>query len=225
MVNTVLCAIMADSFAKMSAKIEGGAKPADVAKASLNEHWNIIFNGNGYGADWPAEAAKRGIPNLASCVDAIGALGQPKAVALFANLKDSAGISVMSADETACRMNVMYYQYCNVVELECLCMIDMVRQHVLPSALKAKQGLGSDAGAAKLTSAISTLEKKLHEMEKATEGAARAGLARTLRLDTMADVRAVCDAAESQIPPEMWTLATYKELLFLDKSYGADKTG
>ena len=42
----------------------------------------------------------------------------------------------------------------------------------------------------------------------------------TPRMDTMAKVRAICDEAESLIPPEMWTLATYKELLFLDSSYG-----
>lgn len=41
-------------------------------------------------------------------------------------------------------------------------------------------------------------------------------MARVLRLETMIDVRAVCDAAEEVCPAKLWTLATYKDLLFLD---------
>ena len=44
----------------------------------------------------------------------------------------------------------------------------------------------------------------------------KAQLARVLRLETMMDIRAVCDAAEELVPADMWSLATYKELLFLD---------
>jgi glutamine synthetase len=35
-------------------------------------------------------------------------------------------------------------------------------------------------------------------------------------LDTMAELRKVCDAAEEVVPFNLWSLATYKELLFLD---------
>ena len=80
----------------MAQAIEGGAAPRDVAMKTLNEHWNIVFNGNGYSAEWPIEAAKRGIPNHASCVDAIAVLGAPKNVALFADLKDENSFSVMT---------------------------------------------------------------------------------------------------------------------------------
>jgi len=219
MVNTVLCSIFASEFAAMSAKIEAGGSARDVAKATLNEHWQIIFNGNGYGADWPVEAAKRGIPNHSSCVDAIGALGAKKGVDLFESLKDEQGCCVMTAAETKCREAVMYGQYCNVVEMETLCMIDMIRQHVLPSAIAA-QGLGLFAGADELRAAIPILKSKLHEMEHTEEGSARATVARELRLTTLAEVRATCDAAEEQIPAHMWTLATYKELLFLDSHHG-----
>jgi len=221
MVNTVLCSIFASEFSAMSAKIEGGASAREVAQATLNEHWSIIFNGNGYSAEWPVEAVKRGIPNHSSCVDAISALGNEKAVKLFSGLKDDEGISVMSESEVKCREAVMLDQYCNVVEMECLCMIDMIRQHVLPSALKAL-GLGISAGPPdKLRTCIATLEAKLKEMEHAEEGQPRARVARELRLEAMAEVRSVCDEAESAIPPEMWTLGTYKELLFLDSHHGS----
>jgi glutamine synthetase type III len=38
--------------------------------------------------------------------------------------------------EVKCRESVMLDQYCNVVEMECLCMIDMIKHHVLPAALR-----------------------------------------------------------------------------------------
>ena len=41
-------------------------------------------------------------------------------------------------------------------------------------------------------------------------------MARSLRLETMADVRKVCDDFEAKVPAEHSTLATYDELLFLD---------
>jgi glutamine synthetase len=37
----------------------------------------------------------------------------------------------------------------------------------------------------------------------------------------MVDIRKVCDAVEALVPPSLWTLATYKELLFLDFNHGA----
>ena len=219
MVNTVLCSMLASEFSAMSAKIEAGKAPAEVAKATLNEHWQIIFNGNGYGAEWPVEAAKRGIPNHSSCVDAIAALGSEKSVALFESLKDEKGVTVMTRAETKCREAVMFDKYAAVVEMEALCMIDMINQHVYPSCLKA-QSLKIEAGADKVKAGAAEVLKKLHAMEKADDGAPKARLARELRMDTMAKVRAICDEAESLIPPEMWTLATYKELLFLDSTYG-----
>jgi len=219
MVNTVLCSILASEFSALSSKIEAGKSPSDVAKATLNDHWQIIFNGNGYGADWPVEAAKRGIPNHASCVDAIAALGTDKSLALFEGLKDPKGVSVMTKAETKCREAVMFDKYCSVVEMEALCMVDMIRQHVYPSALKAAS-LNINAGADKLKAGAATILDKLHAMEKATEGQSRAKVARQLRLETMAEIRGLCDEAEAIIPPEMWTIATYKDLLFLDSHHG-----
>jgi len=220
MVNTVLCSILASEFALLSKQIETGTPARDVAIKTLNEHWAIVFNGNGYSPEWPIEAAKRGIPNHASCVDAITVLGSPKNVGLFESLKDEEGTPVMSAAETRCREAVMLDKYCAVVEMEALCLVDMIKQHVLPSVLKA-MAIGITISVEPLKSALKQLEAKMHAMEAAEAGATKARVSRELRMETMASVRAVCDDAEGQIPPEMWTLATYKELLFLDSHYGS----
>ena len=90
--------------------------------------------------------------------------------------------------------------------------------HLHLGALSSLRGI--DAGIDKLQKSIPTLMEKLHAMEKADEGAPKAIVARQLRLETMVQVREVCDSVEGAIPPEMWTLATYKELLFLDSHHG-----
>lgn len=61
LVNTVLCAITADALREFSDKIEAGQKPVDVAKQALDQHWRVIFNGNGYDPAWKDEANKRGV--------------------------------------------------------------------------------------------------------------------------------------------------------------------
>jgi len=58
-------------------------------------------------------------------------------------------------------------------------------------------------------------------IEPAAEELDKAKLARVLRLETMEDIRKVCDKAEALVPPGLWTLGTYKELLFLDSQQGA----
>jgi len=67
-----------------------------------------------------------------------------------------------------------------------------------------------------LTSAIRTLKEGLAAVHHADSPLEQARLARVLRLETMVDIRGVCDSIEEIIPAELWTLATYKELLFLD---------
>ena len=83
MVNTVLCTIIADKFNFICEKVEAGNKPADVASQLLNKHWNVIFNGNGYTAEWPIEATKRGLWRFDSGVDAIKHMTDDKNVRLF----------------------------------------------------------------------------------------------------------------------------------------------
>merc|ERR1719321_1302005 len=104
----------------------------------------------------------------------------------------------------------MLEHYIGVVEMEALTMADMINQHVAPSGLAA--GLSVDpvlAGVEQIQGAL----KEVHNASNLSQGAA---LARTLRLETMVEVRKLCDDLEADVPAHMWTLATYKELLFMD---------
>ena len=60
MVNTVLCTAIASCFDEMAEAFTDGNE-LEVAAKMLEESWPVIFNGNGYGAEWPPEAEKRGL--------------------------------------------------------------------------------------------------------------------------------------------------------------------
>lgn len=102
------------------------------------------------------------------------------------------------------------------VELEALTMVSMMKQHVLPSA-KAAGMDGKD-----VASSIASVEAGLSGMHSAASPLEKAKLARVLRLETMEAARDVCDGLEAEIPADLWTLATYQELLFLDSNQAAE---
>jgi len=208
MVNVVLCTIFAESFAMMSDAIEKGETPAAVATRMLDDHWRVIFNGDGYSPEWPVEAGKRGIWRIDSGVEAMQALSSPKNIALFAKMK------VLSEKEAVARTTVMHEHYAGTVELEALTMVDMINQHVLPSAKAAGNATAAlEAVCKKVSAGIAGMHAVDDAYEKATLG-------RVLRLETMEEARAVCDTIEETVPAHLWTLATYKELLFLDANQG-----
>lgn len=98
-------------------------------------------------------------------------------------------------------------------------MVDMINQHVIPSVKKAGVGPLAD-----LADAVIVIKGALAEIHAADTSYAKAQLARVLRLETMVDLRASCDAAEEVVPADLWTLATYKEMLFLDSHCDAPPT-
>merc|ERR1712039_906371 len=62
--------------AHLSSLIEGGKSHRDAVAQMYKDNRNVIFTGNGYSAEWPVEAQKRGLPNLTTT---------PMAVATFNN--------------------------------------------------------------------------------------------------------------------------------------------
>jgi len=211
MINTVLCTAIADSFRDFSNQIESGAPAASVAAAALEKHWKVIFNGNGYSAEWPIEAGKRGVWRIDSGVEAMSKLAADKNVALFE------AMGVMSPTEAESRTEVLFDQYSGVVEIEAKCMLSMITQHVAPACAAA----GLSSMESDLKAEVSRLAELLAQMEQTQTAFGKATAARALRLETMEEIRKKCDEAEALVPPSLWTLATYKELLFLDFNQGA----
>jgi len=210
MVNTVLCTIWAEAFSQFSDAIEAGAKPTDVAAKALEDHWKVIFNGNGYSEEWPIEAGKRGIWRIDSGVESMAKLSDSKNTDLFSKM------GVMSKEECDARTLVMFDHYTGSVEMEALSMIDMMKQNIIPSAKAAELATGE------LEAAVAAVSDGLAKVHAGADEYAKATAARELRLETMESARAVCDKVEAEVPADLWTLATYKDLLFLDANQGAE---
>jgi glutamine synthetase len=205
LVNTVLNTIAAEKFANFADRIEAGEDPADVAREALKKHWKVIFNGDNYCEDNQKMLTDTGVWRIDSGVEAIAALSSEKNVALFEKM------SVFNGKELSSRQDVLHEHYTGTVEMEALTMIDMINQHVIPSVKAAEVGPLDE-----LAAAVTTLKAAVAEIHAAETSMGQAELARVLRLETMIDIREICDAAEEVVPDDLWTLATYKELLFLD---------
>lgn len=109
----------------------------------------------------------------------------------------------------------IFDHYAGTVEMEALCLIDMINQHIIPSVKGAGVGPLDE-----LQASVPKIQEAVAAIHAADSSYEAAQIARVLRLETMIDIREVCDAAEGVVPADMWTLSTYKELMFLDSHVG-----
>jgi glutamine synthetase len=205
MVNTVLNTIAAEKFAEFADRIEAGEDPATIARDALKKSWKVVFNGDNYDESSQKMLTERGIWRIDSGVEAIARLSAKKNLDLFAKM------GVFTEEECLARQDIQHSHYVSTVEMECMCLIDMINQHVIPSVKAA--GVGP---LAELQACVPKLKAELVKLHPGTLFE-KAKLARILRLETMTEMRQICDDAEEVCPANLWTLATYKELLFLDQ--------
>jgi glutamine synthetase len=208
--------------AKLNAAIQ------KVLEEIIAEHGKIIFNGDGYSEAWHKEAAKRALPNLRSCVEALPLLGSEEATALFAKY------GVLTERELHSRMEVYLEQYCLVVGLEGRTAIEMAKTIIFPAAIRYQGELAATCASLKavgydfdtdtldkvialvkdLQYGIATLETALgHHCGKSKLDHAKHLCNQVL--PAMAAVRKTSDALEGIVADDLWPLATYQEMLFI----------
>merc|ERR1719183_1131001 len=122
-VNTV----MASGMAHLASLIEKGTSHRDAVAQMYKENRSVIFTGNGYSAEWPVEAAKRGLPNLNNTPLAIATFNSKKAKEVFN------AMGVFADDECDARQEVMYENYNTVLSIEVDTLIKMVETGILPA--------------------------------------------------------------------------------------------
>ncbi len=132
--NIILDAIVAEQFKEAADVLEQApdftAACHDYIKQLLTEHQRIIFNGNGYSEEWVQEAARRGLPNLPSMVDAIPALTTEKAVRLFRTF------GIYTQSELESREEIEYEQYAKVINIEARAMINISGKQIIPAVIR-----------------------------------------------------------------------------------------
>ncbi len=140
---TVLNTIVAEAVDRIAgeleaAKVAGKAKPGEhtaafhialqkILQSSLKAHKRVIFNGNGYEADWPKEAEKRGLPNAPDTLSALAALSKKENIALFEKY------GVMTKRELTSRREIFLEEYANKVRIEGNTALDIARTMILPA--------------------------------------------------------------------------------------------
>ena len=199
-------------------------------KQTLTDHQHIIFNGDGYSAEWAEEAAKRGLSNLRTLPDAAPAMMKEKNIALLEEF------GVMSRVETKSHYEIKLEQYANLINIEALTMIDMANKQILPavnayaadvaSNLAIKQDMGVACKAEtkllkKLSDGADVISDDIDELGEAHDAMiatadvqARGEACRDNVLPAMEKLRKDADAMESICSKEYWPLPSYNDILF-----------
>lgn len=234
--NTILNTIVANSLTEFADELEKvdadkfNEALHDLLVKTIKEHKRVIFNGNGYGEEWPVEAEKRGLLNLKSTVDAIPCVTAPKNIALFKKF------GVYSEIELHARQEILLENYSKVINIEALTAADMAKTEILPAVMKfgkdiadiaaSKKSIGIEPtvelGIAKkvndLTAALSEKAYALSDAVVKAQGISDAeAQARCYHDEVFAEMqslRAVADELETIVGEDYWPFPTYDELLF-----------
>ncbi len=237
--NTVLNTIVAESLDYIATQLEK-AKTKDFNKAVhsllaeiIKENKQVLYNGDGYSEEWHKEAARRGLPNFRTTVDAMPALVTKQAVDLFSKYK------VLTKKEVHSRFEIMLENYKKTINIEAQMTLLMAKTMILPAALKhqemvarsisAAKAAGAPAAAlseqdkhlAELSSTVSELQKRIgiltHAAEHHAPGdtLAHAKYALDAVIPSMQAVRHVGDKLETMVADDIWPLPTYREMLFI----------
>ena len=203
-----------------------------LVKRTIRDHRRVIFNGNGYTAEWEEEAAKRGLPNKKNTPAALPALIEPKNIALMEDF------GVLTKVEMESRYEVEMEHYSKIINIEALTMLEMARKQLLP-AVNAYMSEVANTAASKLavsesisvrseTKTLGRLSADADAMSDAIDAlqdavdAAKALPTEALKADAFRDnviplmntLRAAADDAETLCGEDYWPLPSYSKMLY-----------
>lgn len=232
--NVVINTAVAESLRQYADTLEGSTDFEndlhELIRSVIRKHKRIIFSGNGYGDEWVREAEKRGLLNLPTTPDCVPHYLAMKNVELFARHR------VYTEIELAARYKMKLDNYCKVLHIEALTMLDMARQDILPAVsafakelcdtATAKNALGVEAVyetetaamVSKLTtevlSEVRTLEKASDDAEELADVLTRACAYKDNVLSAMSTLRESVDELETLTARKYWPYPNYGDLLF-----------
>ena len=232
MLNSAVAEILQEFADKLEKSTDFDTDLHKLIKDTIKEHRRIIFNGNGYGDEWMAEAERRGLSNLKTTADCMPKLLDKKNADML--IKQS----VFTKAELESRCEIMLENYVKAVNIEALTMADMARKEILPAieayvsslaktALRKKELSESISSQyekdviSKLSSMADLIYSRTGELEEATSKLKtvediqeQANYIRDEILPKMSAVRVVADEAETMTDSKFWPFPTYGDLLF-----------
>ncbi len=232
--NTTLNAIVAEAFCETADRLEKAEdfdlEVHDIIKEYMTQHQRIIFNGDGYSEEWVAEAARRGLPNIKSMIEAASTITTDKAVALFEKF------GIFTRVELESREEIIYETYAKTINIEALTMIDMAGKDIIPavasyagelanSVIAVREAGASAQAQAEMLSEVDGLlteaKKALNTLKAVEAGASgipdvkeRAFYYKDTVKEAMDALRAPIDKLEMIVDSTVWPIPTYGELMF-----------
>ncbi|NWO20981.1 glutamine synthetase III [Oribacterium sp. oral taxon 102] len=234
--NTILNTIVAEQFKAAADRLENAAdfqlELHDLIKELLSKHERIIFNGNGYSEEWVAEAARRGLPNLPSMVDAIPALTTEKAIRLFSEF------DIYTESELRSRSAVEFEQYAKVINIEARAMINIAGKQIIPAVIRYNTRLADSVNKVRAACAEADVsvqlglltrssrllrelqdrrEQLLFDVERSLrirDAEERAHAYHDLVAADMEALRAPADQLEGIVDKDLWPFPSYGDLIF-----------
>ena len=227
--NMVMNSMIAESFNKACDALEGAEdfeKAAiDYIYKTMKENKNIVFNGNGYSDEWVEEAAKRGLPNVKSIVDAIPAYTDESSIEMFEKL------GVMTKRELEARREIKLEEYAGLINIEARTMIDMAAKLYIPSVIAYVNSVASSMSTVKnayaqadttaqqtilvkASSLLADTQQALDNLKAATDAAESAKDFHEKVLPAMAALRTPVDELETIVDSEYWPVPTYGQMMF-----------
>ena len=234
--NTILNTAVAKELKGYADELEGAEDFTSAAialvKRTIRDHRRVIFNGNGYTAEWEEEAAKRGLPNKKNTPAALPALIEPKNIALMEEF------GVLTKVEMESRYEVEMEHYSKIINIEALTMLEMARKQLLPavnsymselantaasklavsenisvrSETKTLGRLSADADA--MSDAIDTLQDAVDAAKALPSESEKAVAFHDNVLPAMDTLRAAADDAETICGEDYWPLPSYSKMLY-----------
>ena len=233
--NTIINTIVADALCQVADDLEQAddfeMAVHDKIKELIAKHKRIVFNGNGYSEEWVEEAARRGLPNIKSMVDAVEAYKKPENIALFEKF------GVLNKVEMESRAEIYYENYAKQINIETKTMLDMARKQIIPAVMKYAGDLAKGANEVKAmgmdvtvqetilskittelknlvdaVEALDAIDDKARAMEDNMEAAAKCF--HTDVFPAMEAVRVPADKLEELLDKEYWPFPQYEDMLF-----------
>ena len=234
--NTILNTAVAKELKGYADELEGAedftSAVIALVKRTIRDHRRVIFNGNGYTAEWEEEAAKRGLPNKKNTPAALPALIEPKNIALMEDF------GVLTKVEMESRYEVEMEHYSKIINIEALTMLEMARKQLLPavnaymsevantaasklavseslsvrSETKALTRLSADADA--MSDAVDELQAAVNAAKALSDESAKAVAFHDDVLPKMDALRAAADDAETICGEDYWPLPSYSKMLY-----------
>ena len=236
--NMVLNTAMAKSLKDFADALEGKTGDEfvqaawDYVKQTLRDHERIIFNGNGYSAEWEEEAARRGLANHKTTADALPCFVAPKSIELFEEF------GVLSESEVRSRYEVKLEKYNKLINIEARVMRRMMRRLYLPAisayaakvadhitsvktAMPTANTSAQEAQLARIMDGLNDAQEKFDalaakhkEIVKIDDAQAAANANAHELLPLMESLRETVDNLEILVPDSDWPVPSYNEILF-----------